>query len=96
MKVMRILIWKLWFIVAIVSGCDRPRSLTPLEAREIADRRYIAHVKAAGLLSLQLPSPVVNYRNTDTVFTYIEPTAKRTIVVIVERSGEVADTTLLP
>jgi hypothetical protein len=75
-------------------GCIKnvEQDVTPVEARSIANRRYVAHTKALGVNSSRVPSPSVEYRGQDTVFVYTEPTTTKKVVVIVDKSGDVADT----
>jgi hypothetical protein len=76
-----------------VAACGRAdRAVTPSEARALADRRYVAHATVLGAPTSTIPLPFVRDRGSDTVFVYVEPTAKTKITAIVERSGQVADT----
>lgn len=89
---MRALVLVVGFIAVAVTACSEKKVVTPQEARVIADGRYIAHANAAGVSPAPLPTPVVHDRGSDTIFIYVEPTSKRKITVIVESTGEVADT----
>lgn len=81
------------FFFCILSGCDErhDQGLTQLQVQTIADSRYRAHALALGVTSPRLVTPAIQYRETDTEFLYIEPSTRTTIVVIVEKSGQVAD-----
>lgn len=80
-------------VLLLVAACGHEeRSVTPVEAKAIADGRYVAHAKALGVPTSPIPMPTVQDRGNDTVFVYVEPAVKKRITVIVERSGQVADT----
>ena len=74
-----------------LTGCQ-PGSVTPIQAREIADHRFLAHSKMQGNDSGLVPQPEIDNRAGDTVFKYIEPKSRRTVTVIIGSHGEVADT----
>ena len=80
----------LLFVIAALYGCGE-KSVTTSEARSIADTRYVAHAKALGSNSAVIPQPTTEYRSNDTVFVYIEPVSKKKVIVIVDKSGKVAD-----
>lgn len=87
---MRTVCW-LFLLLSVLGGCGKS-TVTDAEAKAIADRRYQVHAKMLGSQIAAVPQPTVQSRSSDTVFVYIEPTTKKKITVIVERSGEVADT----
>lgn len=68
------------------------KRVTPMEAKSIADGRYVAHAKALGSNLTVIPKPTIEYRSDDTVFVFIEPMSKKKVIVIVDKSGKVADT----
>ena len=82
------------FIALLISvalvGCGE-KAVTPTMARSIADGRYAAHAKALGAQESPVPAPAIQDRGSDFVFVYTEPITQKRITVIVERSGQVAD-----
>lgn len=78
-------------ISVAAAGCGE-KAVTPTEAKSIADGRYAAHAKALGAPESPVPAPAIQDRGSDTVFVYIEPVTHKRITVIVERSGQIADT----
>lgn len=80
-------------VLFLVTACGfEERSVTLSEAKAIADRRYIAHAKAWGVPESPIPMPSIEDRDSDIVFVYLLPAVGKKIIVIIERSGEVADT----
>ena len=88
---MRTLVFLLLLALGAVYGCAE-KNVTDADARAIADSRYLANAKAIGSNIKEVPQPTIQRRANDTVFVYIEPTTKKKITVIVDRTGKVADT----
>ncbi len=91
---MRAFVLVVLLLLGSIYGCSKKgeQDVTPVQARSIADGRYVAHAKALGVNSSEVPAPSIEYRNRDTVFVYTEPTTKKKVTVIVDKSGKVADT----
>ena len=88
---MRTLVVVLLLVLGAVYGCGK-KNVTDVDARAIADSRYLANAQAIGSNIEEVPQPAIQKRANDTVFVYIEPTTKKKITVIVDRTGKVADT----
>ena len=76
--------------VVAASACSDSREFSQSEAKKIADRRYVDYAKSLGVPQSPVPTPAVDVRLRDYVFVYQQGRAK--VTVIVERTGEVADT----
>jgi hypothetical protein len=70
------------------------KNLTAEEMRSIADNRYLVHSKMLGgsAAKLDIPTPLIEVRDDNTHYSYIEPHSHANVLVIVEQTGEVADT----
>jgi hypothetical protein len=96
-------IWMLKFIlllffvfVAFLALSGGEKKLNPTEARALADSRYQSYAKFLGSSSTDVPQPEIEYRESDTLFKYIEPISKKEIIVIVIKNGGFADTISSP
>ena len=83
------------FLTAIcfssLGGCSA-KAITPELAQEIANDRYKAIARSVDGVVAPISKPAVNVRADDTVYKYIEPRTQRSIIVIVTKKGEFAET----
>jgi hypothetical protein len=78
-------------LLTLLIGCS-PRGITSEMGLSIANDRYQAIASGLGGVVTPIPSPAVNVRAEDTVYKYLEPKTQKTIIVIVKKTGEFADT----
>jgi len=79
--------------VATLAACTREEgAISDETARGIADSRYRAHAAALGHPLSAVPTPNIQRRPSDTIYTYLEPESGTEITVIIEPNGKVADT----
>lgn len=79
-------------LMAVLSllACSQHGRISAEQARRIADRRFSAWAKLLGIEAEPVPEPRFELRDSDYLFVY--SCGRAVVTVIVEHTGEVADT----